>query len=135
LALVVAAAFAYKPTWEATILIGGVITSALVVGVTCLAGTVFPYRSREIFEASPAAKYRIAGVPVLTLAGGFATAVSAALIWEGLTNSQLGLTSTGARLSIGGAFVSGIVVFIAMSLYRRSQGLDTTLAYRYVPPD
>jgi amino acid transporter len=135
LALVVAAAFAYKPTWEATILIGGVITSALVVGVTCLAGTVFPYRSREIFEASPAAKYRIAGVPVLTLAGGFATAVSAALIWEGLTNSQLGLTSTGARLSIGGAFVSGIIVFIAMSLYRRSQGLDTTLAYRYVPPD
>ncbi len=135
LALVVAAAFAYKPSWEATILIGGVITSALVVGVTCLAATIFPYRSRAIFEAAPIGRYKIAGVPLITLVGGIATAVSAALIWEALTNSQLGLTSTGARISLGTAFATGVIVFVAMTLYRRSQGVDTSLAYRYVPPD
>jgi amino acid transporter len=135
LALVVAAAFAYKPSWETTILIAGVITSALVVGVTCLGATLFPWRSKAIFDSSPAAKYKVLGVPLIALAGGLATIVSAALIWEALTNSQLGLTSTGARLSIGGAFVTGIIVFIAMTLYRRSRGVDTSLAYRYVPPD
>ncbi len=135
LALVVAAAFAYKPSWESTILIGGVMTSALVVGVTCLAATLFPYRSKAIFAASPAAKYRVGPIPLITIAGGLATLVFAGLIWEALTNSELGLTSTGARLSIGGAFVTGVFVFVVMTLYRRSRGVDSSLAYRYVPPD
>jgi basic amino acid/polyamine antiporter, APA family len=135
LALIVAAAFAYKPDWETTILIAGVITSALVVGVTCLAATVFPYHSKSIFRGSPAAKYNIGPLPLMTVVGALATVISAALIWTALTNSQLGLTSTGARLSIGGAFVIGIVVYVSMLLYRRSRGVDTSLVYRHVPPD
>jgi amino acid transporter len=135
LALIVAWVFAYRPGWSSIILVGGVITSALVVGVTCLAATVFPYRSKDIFDASPAARYLVGGVPLMTLAGGLATIVSAALVWVALTDSQLGLTSTNARLTIGGAFVTGIVVYLAMVAYRRSQGVDTSLAYRYVPPD
>jgi amino acid transporter len=135
LALIVAWVFAYRPGWSSIILVGGVITSALVVGVTCLAATVFPYRSKDIFDASPAARYLVGGVPLMTLAGGLATIVSAALVWVALTDSQLGLTSTNARLTIGGAFVTGIVVYLAMVAFRRSQGVDTSLAYRYVPPD
>ncbi len=135
LALVVAAVFAYKPDWETIILVGGVITSCLVVGVTCLAATVFPFRSKEIYDASPAARYRVAGLPLITLAGAAAGLFSGLLVWIALTNSALGLTSTDARLTIGGAFVTGIVVYVLMLMYRRSQGVDTSLAYRYVPPD
>jgi amino acid transporter len=135
LALVVAAVFAYKPSWETIILIGGAITSVTVVGFTCLAATVFPYRSKDIYEASPVAQYTIAGVPLISVAGAVGTIATGALVWVALTNSQLGLTSTNARLSIGGAFVTGIAVFVTMTLYRRSQGVDTSLAYRYVPPD
>lgn len=134
-ALVVAAVFAYKPDWETIILVGGVITSCLVVGVTCLAATVFPFRSKEIYDASPAARYRVAGLPLITLAGAAAGIFSGLLVWIALTNSALGLTSTDARLTIGGAFVTGIVVYVLMLMYRRSQGVDTSLAYRYVPPD
>jgi len=127
--------FAYKPSWETIILIGGAITSVTVVGFTCLAATVFPYRSKDIYEASPVAQYTIAGVPLISDAGAVGTIATGALVWVALTNSQHGLTSTNARLSIGGAFVTGIAVFVTMTLYRRSQGVDTSLAYRYVPPD
>ena len=112
LALVVAAVFAYKPDWETIILVGGVITSCLVVGVTCLAATVFPFRSKEIYDASPAARYRVGGMPLITLAGAAAGLFSGLLVWIALTNSALGLTSTDARLTIGGAFVTGIVVYV-----------------------
>jgi APA family basic amino acid/polyamine antiporter len=135
LALLVAAVFAYKPSWETIILIGGAITSVTVVGFTCLAATVFPFRSKDIYEASPVAQYELGGVPLIAIAGAVGTIATAALVWVALTNSQLGLTSTNARLSIGGAFVSGIVVYIAMTMYRRGQGVDTSLAYRHVPPD
>jgi APA family basic amino acid/polyamine antiporter len=135
LALVVAAVFAYKPSWETIILIGGAITSVTVVGVTCLAATVFPYRASDIFNASPVARYRIGSLPLLSVAGAVGTIATGLLVWVALTFSELGLTSTKARLSIGGAFVSGLLVFAAMTAYRRSRGVDTSLAYRYVPPE
>lgn len=135
LALIVAAVFAYKPSWATIILIGGAVTSVLVVGVTCLAATVFPYRSADIYQASPTAQYKIGNVPLISIAGAIGTVATALLIWVALTFSELGLTSTNARLSIGGAFATGIMVFVGMNLYRRAQGVDTSLAFRYVPPD
>jgi len=135
LALVVAAVFAYKPSWETIILIGGAITSVTVVGFTCIAATVFPYRSKDIYRASPVAQYSVGPVPLISIAGAIGAITTAALVWVALTNSQLGLTSTNARLSIAGAFLTGLAVFLAMRLYRRSQGVDPSLAYRYVPPD
>jgi APA family basic amino acid/polyamine antiporter len=135
LALAVAAAFAYKPPWETTILIGGAITSVLVVGVTCLGGALFPYRSKQIYDAAPAARYRIGSVPLVTLAGALGAVCVGALIYLALTVSALGITSPGSRIAIGAAFASGLFVYFASRLYQKSKGVDTSLAYRYVPPE
>ncbi|MFL5859233.1 MAG: APC family permease [Solirubrobacteraceae bacterium] len=135
LALGVAAVFAYKPTWETTILIGGAITSVLVVGVTCLGGAVFPYRSKQIFDGAPAASYRVGPVPLVTVAGVVGALCVGALIYLALTVPALGITSRGSRVAIAAAFVSGVAVYIASRLYQRSRGVDTSLAYRYVPPE
>ena len=135
LALVVAAVFAYKPTWETTILIGGAITSVLVVGVTSLGGALFPYRSKQIYDGSPAATYTVAGVPLVTIAGIVGAVCVGALIYVALTVPALGITSPGSRVAIGAAFVSGVVVYVAGRLIQRSRGVDTSLAYRYVPPE
>jgi amino acid transporter len=135
LALAVAAAFAYKPSWETTILIGGAITSVLVVGVTCLGGAVFPYRSKQIYDGAPAARYRIRSIPLVTLAGALGAACVGALIYLALTVPALGITSPGSRIAIGAAFASGVFVYFASRLYQKSKGVDTSLAYRYVPPE
>jgi APA family basic amino acid/polyamine antiporter len=135
LALAVAAAFAYKPSWETTVLVGGAITSVLVVGVTCLAGALFPYRSKRIFDGAPAARYRIASLPLVTVAGVIGALCVGALIWVALTVPALGITSPGSRLVIAAAFASGVLVYFGSRLYQRSKGVDTSLAYRYVPPE
>jgi APA family basic amino acid/polyamine antiporter len=134
-ALAVAAAFAYKPSWETTILIGGAITSVLVVGVTSLGGALFPYRSKQIYDGSPAAGYRVGSVPLVTIAGVIGALCVGALIWLALTVTALGITSPGSRIAIAAAFVSGVLVYYASRLYQRSKGVDTSLAYRYVPPE
>ncbi|MDQ6815835.1 MAG: APC family permease [Actinomycetota bacterium] len=135
LALAVAAAFAYKPSWETTVLIGGAITSVLVVGVTCLGGALFPYRSRQIFDSAPAARYRLGSVPLVTIAGFIGAASVAALIYVAVTVPALGITSPGSRIAIGAAFVSGLLVYFGIRAYNRSKGVDTSLAYRVVPPE
>ncbi len=134
-ALGVAAAFSYRPDWETVILVGGAITSVIVVGVTCLGAVVFPYRSPEIFASAPAAKYRVGRVPALTLVGAAGTILTGLLVWVALTDPALGLTSTAAHVAIGGAFLTGLIVYIAMRLYVRKEGVDTSLAFRQVPPE
>jgi amino acid transporter len=134
-ALGVAALFAYRPSAQLTVLIGGVVTSALVVGVTCLAAAFFPTRAREIFQAATRSGNRMLGTPALVAAGALGAAIVAALIYVALTFDELGLTSADSRVVIIGAFVTGIAFYIGWRLYKRSQGVDTTLAYRYVPPE
>jgi amino acid transporter len=135
IALGVSIVFAYRPSAQLTVLIGGVVTSALVVGVTCLAGAFFPTRARQIFEAATRAGSRLLGTPALVAAGALGAAITAALIYVALTFDELGLTSKDSRITIIVAFVTGALFYVGWRLYRRSQGVDTTLAYRYVPPE
>lgn len=135
IALGVAALFAYRPSAQLTVLIGGVVTSALVVGVTCLAAAFFPTRAREIFMSATRAGNGMLGSSALVAAGALGAGITAALIYVALTFDELGLTSSDSRVVIIGAFVSGILFYIGWRLYKRSQGVDTTLAYRYVPPE
>lgn len=37
--------------------------------VTCLAGALLPYRAKELYEASPGAKYKLGGLPLVTVLG------------------------------------------------------------------
>jgi amino acid transporter len=134
-ALIIAAIFSYRPEWQLTILIGGAITSVIVVGVTCLAAALFPYRTPEIYAEAPVARYRLAGVPLITIAGALGVIATGLLIWVALTFEELGITSRDSRLAIGGAFVTGVLVYLAMRFYRRAQGVDTSLVYRAVPPE
>jgi amino acid transporter len=134
-ALGVAALFAYRPSVQLTVLIGGVVTSALVVGVTCLAAAFFPTRAREIFKSATQAGNRMLGTPALVVAGALGAGITAALIYVALTFDELGLTTKDARVVIIGAFVTGIIFYVGWRLYKRSQGVDTSLAYRYVPPE
>ena len=120
---------------DTIVLIGGAIGSVIVVGVTCLGAAVFPYRAPEIFRASPSGRYMIGRVPLITVTGVLGTLMTGALVVVALVNSSLGLTSTSAHLVIGGAFVTGIIVYAAVRIYRRREGVDTSLAFRYVPPE
>jgi amino acid transporter len=135
IALGVSIVFAYRPSAQLTVLIGGVVTSAVVVGVTCLAGAFFPTRARQIFEAATRSGSGLLGTPALIAAGALGAAITAALIYVALTFDELGLTSKDSRVTIIAAFVSGALFYVGWRLYRRSQGVDTTLAYRYVPPE
>jgi APA family basic amino acid/polyamine antiporter len=134
-ALGVSAIFAYVPSWFTIVLIGGAIGSVIVVGVTCLAAAVFPYRAPEIFQASPSARYKIGPLPLVTVMGMLGTVLTALLVVVALVNSALGLTSPSARYVLGGAFATGVMVYAAVRAYRRREGVDTSLAFRYVPPE
>jgi len=102
----------------------------------CLACIAFPFRrgTKEIFEASTV-KWRIAGVPVMSISGGLATIVLLAIGYTMLTNSVYGVNSFWSLVAVVLTVVAGLLIFIASYAYKKSKGLDLMLAFRQIPPE
>jgi basic amino acid/polyamine antiporter, APA family len=135
-AVAVVIVFNYAPDWETPLLLGGTITSVMILGFTAAAASLLPYRAQDIYSSAPSTvRKEVMGVPWITVVGVIAVIATVILTWIALTFQQLGLVNDQARYSLVGAFVTGIVVYYVWRVRERARGVDTGLAFRQVPPD
>lgn len=126
---------AYNPLlyFYFTAVVLGVILTYLIDSI---AGIVFPYKMKEVYSASPIAKYKIGGVPAIVLCGIGGVVFSLFLLYFYATVPALGLqnpTSVGIVLAV---YVVLLVYYYLTRWYRkRYQGIDIDLAFKEVPPD
>ena len=110
--------------------------------LTSLAGIVFPYRRRDIFEAAPdAVKKRIAGIPRITLLGIAGLILGVFIIYSAI---QPGVTPPPSGPPLVQALtylfapltgLSALIIYAIAYLYRKSQGIDLNLAFKEIPPE
>jgi amino acid transporter len=127
--------FRFNDSVEQTMVFGGAFTSVGVVAVTGLAGVLFAYRAKHIYEASPASKYRMFGLPIVTLAGAITFLAAGAVTLMNLIVPELGFTTTASRLLLLLSVVVAIVWFFLFRAYQRQRGVDIDLAFKQVPPE
>ena len=117
------------------------LIEALVVvwGAAMVAAVLFPRTRRELFQASPAATSRIAGVPVMVVSALVSLAFFALVLYL-LWNDPIaaGPMFTLDHLSrefwiVLGIVVFGVAWFLGTRRYRRRQGIDVDLAFRQIP--
>jgi amino acid transporter len=108
--------------------------------LTLLAAAVFAWKARDLFQASPAARYRIAGVPLITITGLWGFLVGVILIAKYLTDPGLGLRPLPDEARAG--FVGMLAVYVlafawfwGMRAYQKNRGVDVDLNFRQLPPD
>lgn len=102
-------------------------------GSTMLGGILLPWRRPEMFARSPFASWKVGGVPVLSLVCGASLAFFAwvfYLLWQDPIAAG---HSSRNLISIGALFGAGIVWYLGVRLYRKSQGVDVDLAFREIP--
>jgi hypothetical protein len=103
--------------------------------VTFLSAAVLPYKGRKIYEASPVSKYKIAGIPLITLLGIggmiFALSLTIPMLLDSryLANSSISLTI------LAGSVALGFVVYYASKAFRKMRGIDLSLAFSEIPPE
>jgi amino acid transporter len=124
-------------TFPQASLLGALLAQIAAFILVSIAGIVFPFRLRHVWES--AGGHRILGIPTVTLAGIGGVIVLGALmlmfIFNSTINSTFGVT---ARLSLSfmiGVIVVGIIWYVAAYFLNRSQGVDVSLAYREIPPE
>jgi amino acid transporter len=116
------------------------LVEALLViwGTTLVAAIVFPWTGKRFFNASPAKAHRIAGLPLMSVAGALSTAFfvfAFVLLWrdDNAAGPLLGAAHRTELWIVVGALVAGTAWYIGNMIYRRRQGVDIELAFKQIP--
>ncbi|MGH2592267.1 MAG: hypothetical protein ACRDGG_02005, partial [Anaerolineae bacterium] len=117
------------------------LMSTLVIAVTFLGTTIaailLPYTKKELYEASPIAKYKIAGIPLITVAGVIFAAFLIYLLYQWLIdpNELYGISYRNQASMIYMLVMYGLalLIFLGARVYRRRQGVDLGLVYKEIP--
>jgi basic amino acid/polyamine antiporter, APA family len=115
------------------------LDATLVIAITFLGTTVsaaiLPWRKPEIYNASPIAKYKVLGLPIITFS---ALVFAAILIWaliKWFTDDAYGVNNTDSFILMGGMYVLAILIYVASQIVRRRQGIDLGMVYGEIPAE
>jgi hypothetical protein len=106
----------------------------IVVGI---AGILFPYVKKDIFEKSPSVvKTKVAGVPLISICGLATTIVSLFTVYFTTVPAITGLTSlVNLASTVVILALLPFVLYFTARVYRQRKGIDMALQYKTLPPD
>lgn len=117
------------------------LTSFIMMGffgivVASLAATLFPYRRKALYEASPISGYKFLGLPLITVLGAINVLFFGVMVVFSATNADFGANTPAAWITFAAVYVTGAIVFFVSKAVRKSQdGIDLELVYQEIPPE
>ena len=109
------------------------------VGIVALAGALFPFLRKSMFEQSPSiVRARVGKVPVITIVGAAAFGASWFVAYAASTGQYLGITSGYSfsdLLFLPIVFVIGIVLYWVAYAVQKARGVPIDLIAKELPPD
>ncbi|HEX4687458.1 MAG TPA: APC family permease [Nocardioides sp.] len=118
-------------------LLGALMAQIAAFILVSIAGVVFPYRLRQIWEGGGGR--RILGVPAVTLAGLGGVIALGGLMIMFIFNDTVNATFAATRgLSLKfmvGVIVVGVVWYAVSWALNKRRGVDLSLSYREIPPE
>jgi len=117
------------------------LDSTLVIAVTYLGSTIaailLPYRKKELYEASPIAKYKVLGLPLISVAGVVFAAFLIFLLYlwlfDPLRLYGIGLQNTSSVIFMLVNYMLATAIYWGFKLYRRATGIDIRKVHQEIP--
>lgn len=102
-----------------------------------LSGMLMPYKeqTKELYWGSPISKYKILGVPAVTVIGALSLIYNGFMFIAYIVDPRYGTNSLLSYAFISGICVLGLVIYFVYRAYRRRIGIDTDLTYKEIPTD
>jgi APA family basic amino acid/polyamine antiporter len=131
-ALIVSAFYAYSLSFRTYILDATLVIAITFFG-TSIAAMILPWRKKSLFENSPIAKYKVAGIPLITITG-FLTALFLGFnIWEWFSSDLYAVNNKTSLYFMGSMYLLALVIYVVARVYRKSQGIDLKAIYQEIP--
>ncbi len=119
------------------------LDSTLVIAITyfgsTLSAVLLPYTKPDLYNASPIARYKVFGIPLITLAGvifgGFLGFLLFAWIFDPLKLYGIGLSNTSSILFIIVLYALALAIYYGFKLYRKKSGIDIDKLHQEIPSE
>src|SRR6266704_993891 len=122
--IVVSALFAWNVFGFAAAYLDATAFISITFLGTLVAAIILPWRRKDIYDNSPIAKYRIAGLPMISVAGAVAAVFIVFMIYEWAANSTYGSNSVPSAIYLGATYILAVAIYVAARIYRSRQGID-----------
>jgi APA family basic amino acid/polyamine antiporter len=109
------------------------VATVMYIG-TALGGAIFPRVRKQVYEGSPIAKYKVGGLPLITICGLIAAGFSAVMLYDYLVYPFLGVASAISEEIVTAIFVTWVAYYFIRRAYLRRVGIDLELTFKEVPP-
>ncbi|OGO74902.1 MAG: hypothetical protein A3K45_04100 [Chloroflexi bacterium RIFOXYC12_FULL_59_14] len=115
--------------------LGVTFACGYVFVITCLAGALLPYRAKDVYEASPGAKYKVGGIPLVTILGALGFVLGGVMVMMFMLYPQLGLTSALAYWVVFGVLAFSWIWYMIVKNAQKSRGINVDYAFKEIPPE
>jgi len=117
------------------------LCSTLVIAVTYLGSTVaailLPWIKPKLYNASPIAKYKILGIPLISVAGVIFGGFLVFLLYEWIIDPNglygIGISNTSSVIYMLAMYLLALIIYVGFRWYRRREGIDIDKIYAEIP--
>jgi amino acid transporter len=132
--IAISALYAYQKGFATYTLDATLVIAVTYLG-TIVAATILPWRRRDIFASSPVARYRVAGVPLITVAGVLTAAFLIYNLVRWATDAVYGVNNQQSAIYMLAMYVLAIAIYVVARIVRARQGIDLARVHAEIPVD
>ena len=115
------------------------LAATMVIAITfagsAISAAVLPWRKPEIYNASPIARYRIAGIPLITVTAIGFLALLVFCLYKWIQDDVYGLNDSGSLIYMGVLYVIALGIYLGSRLLRKQQGIDMAMVHKEIPAE
>lgn len=135
--LVVSALFAWNVFNFRSLTLDSTLVIAVTYLGTAIAAILLPYRKPALYNASPIVKYKVFGIPLVTVAGvvfaAFLAFLLYAWIFDPLQLYGIGLQNPNSMIFMGVMYLLALGTYLFFRSYRKREGIDIAKVHQEIP--
>jgi basic amino acid/polyamine antiporter, APA family len=128
----VGALYAYTSKF-ATYILDATLVIAVTFFGTAIAAMILPYRKKQLYANSPIARYKILGLPLITVTGFVTAAFLGFNLWHWFSNDLYAVNNSESLWFMGIMYGLALVIYVVAKIYRKRQGIDLSAVYKEIP--
>jgi basic amino acid/polyamine antiporter, APA family len=121
-------------TTYASVLLDSLLIKFVAWAIVSVAAVALPLRQKRLFQES-SVNYRVAGIPVLSLAGLASFLVFTYFVVNSIVTTEFYTPTTDQGAFLIVLFGGAVIFYFLVKAYRRSQGVDLSLVFKELPPE
>jgi basic amino acid/polyamine antiporter, APA family len=135
--IVISAVYSYVTKFQ-SVFLDATSVLAITFLATVVAAIILPWRRKDLYDASPIARYKIMGVPTITIVAVITAAFLVFLIaeWSFNKDNLYGTTFSATLSSVYyfvATYIVAIVIYIVAYYYRKNQGINLSRIHHEIP--